>query len=156
MNSPEELLEKNGFYAAAIHGVSMYPMLINHKDTVYIVPAKEPKKHDVLLYRRMGNRQLVLHRCIKAANGSYLMCGDNEFVTETITGEQIIGIMTEFTHRGKRRTLNSLGYKIYVFLWTTPKPIKKAVIFARKLPRRILNKMKRIVEKHRHEAKNKQ
>lgn len=44
MNKPEYLIEKNGFYAAAIHGVSMYPMLKNHRDTVFIEAADKLKK----------------------------------------------------------------------------------------------------------------
>lgn len=143
MNKPEYLIEKNGFYAAAIHGVNMYPMLKNHRDTVFIEAADKLKKKDVVLYRRAGNNQLVLHRLIKIAGDGFIMCGDNEFTKEIISRGQIIGVMSGFTHNGKKRSQKGIGYKLYVFLWTTPKPIKHAVIFIYMLPRRLYGKVRK-------------
>lgn len=147
MNKPEYLIEKNGFYAAAIHGVSMYPMLKNHKDVVCVLAVDKLKKNDVLLYRRAGNDQLVLHRLVKIADDGFIMCGDNEFIKEKITREQIIGVMSGFTHNGKKRSIKSAAYRIYVFLWTTPAPIKHAVIFLYMLPRRLYGKVRKCFEK---------
>ncbi len=147
MNKPEYLIEKNGFYAAAIHGASMYPMLINHRDTVLVTAPEKLKKNDVLLYRRAANNQLVLHRLVELTDGGFVMCGDNEFVKEVITREQIIGVMREFTHKGKPRSTNGFGYKAYVFLWTTPKPIKRAVVYSYKLPRKFLKRVRKHFEK---------
>lgn len=106
-------------------------------------PPISSKKKDVVLYRRAGNNQLVLHRLIKIAGDGFIMCGDNEFTKEKISRGQIIGIMSGFTHNGKKRSQKGIGYKLYVFLWTTPKPIKHAVIFIYMLPRRLYGKVRK-------------
>lgn len=141
MNKPEQLIQKNGFYAAAIHGTSMYPMLINHKDTVYVVEPDKLRKNDVLLYRRAGNNQLVLHRLLRLENDALIMCGDNEFRMEKITREQVIGVMREFTHNGRKRTEKNIIYRLYVSLWTTPMPVKRRIIFLYRLPGRVRRKL---------------
>lgn len=141
MNKPEKLIAEKGFYAAAIHGTSMYPMLINHKDAVYVVAPNQLRKKDVLLYRRAGNNQLVLHRLIRHENGALIMCGDNELGFEKITRDQVIGVMREFTHNGKKHTEKNIIYRLYVLLWTTPVPVKRRIIFMYRLPGRVRRKL---------------
>ena len=63
MNNPETLLAEQGFYAAAVHGHSMEPLLRNHSDTVFIEPPQTLKRMDTVLFRRQ-NGQLVLHRLL--------------------------------------------------------------------------------------------
>ena len=51
MNKPEDIIAKYGFYSAPVHGTSMYPLLIDHKDSVYITFTNKLKKYDVVLFR---------------------------------------------------------------------------------------------------------
>lgn len=124
MTNPEELLAENGFYASTVHGQSMEPLLRDHKDTVYIEPSDEYRPMNVVLYRRQ-NGQLVLHRLLKRCGEHYVMCGDNDFVRETITKEQILGVMTAFS-RGERTVYaTSRRYRLYSRVWTLSFPTKR-------------------------------
>ena len=64
MNNPRNIVNTKGYYCATVHGYSMYPLLCNHRDSVYIEKANSYKKYDVVLFER-PNGKLVLHRIIK-------------------------------------------------------------------------------------------
>lgn len=120
-NSPtiKETIEKHGFYACTPHGYSMWPLLRSTKNPVFIVkPDKRLKKYDVALYIRRDNTH-VLHRVLKVCDDSYIMCGDNQWVKETVYDDQVIGVMQSFyTRKGKLvECEKSRKYKIYVRLW---------------------------------------
>ena len=70
MNNPRNIVNTKGYYCATVHGYSMYPLLCNHRDSVYIEKANSYKKYDVVLFER-PNGKLVLHRIIKIKNGVY-------------------------------------------------------------------------------------
>ncbi len=124
MNSPEQLLSEQGFYAAAVHGQSMEPLLFNHRDTVYIEPLSVLHKRDVVLFRR-SDGQLVLHRVLRCGKGGVLVCGDNDFRPETILPSQILGVMTAFTRNGRMIATTACGYRLYSAVWTLSLPTKK-------------------------------
>jgi hypothetical protein len=51
-------------------------------------------------------------------DGSYVMCGDNQFDLERgIRDEDIIGVLVMFYRNGKRYDVHSLKYKAYVEFW---------------------------------------
>ena len=58
MNKPEDIIAKYGFYSAPVHGTSMYPLLIDHKDSVYITFPTKLKKYDVVLFRRAAKEKM--------------------------------------------------------------------------------------------------
>lgn len=128
MSSPRDILNTRGYYCAIVHGYSMYPLLSNLKDSVYIVKTDDYKKYDVALFQR-PNGKLVLHRIIKIKGEIYYFCGDNEFVLEQVKKQQLIGKMTEFSRNGKEYTINNPRYKIYSRVWCfsffTKKILKK-------------------------------
>lgn len=84
MNKPEDIIAKYGFYSAPVHGTSMYPLLIDHKDSVYITFPTKLKKYDVVLFRRNTN-QLVLHRILKIKGSKVTMCGTMNFRKKLLT-----------------------------------------------------------------------
>lgn len=116
MSSPREIINTHGYYCATIHGYSMYPLLINHKDSAYIVKSDEYKKYDVALFERTDG-QLVLHRIIKIKDGVYYFCGDNDFAFEKVEKHQIIGKMTEFSRKDKEYKVSKLSYRLYSRVW---------------------------------------
>ena len=116
MNSPSQLLNKYGYFCSTVHGYSMYPLLFDHKDSVYIEKAENFKKYDVVLFQRQ-NGQLVLHRIVGFKNGKLLICGDNEFRIEKVEKEQVLGKMTEFSRNDKEYTVDNFWYKIYSRVW---------------------------------------
>lgn len=105
----------------------MYPLLKNHRDSVYIEPPKNLKKYDVVLFRRQSG-QLVLHRILKIDNDKFYICGDNEFFKEKVHKRQIIGKMTEFCRNEKNGKTSDLKYKIYSHCWCSSFFIKKILL----------------------------
>ena len=64
-------------------------------------------------------------------DGSYVMCGDNQFEMEKgISKEQIIGYVSDIYRGNKRFSIRSFKYRTYVFLWTKM-PIRKTLVWAR-------------------------
>lgn len=84
-------------------GKSMLPMIRQNEDTVVLKSAPPHlEKYDLPLYRRK-NGQFVMHRVVGIAkDGSYIMCGDNQYVREYgITDENILAV-AEGYYRGDR------------------------------------------------------
>ncbi len=133
-----EKLEMGGTVTFTPNGTSMLPMLRDGKDIV-VLKKPEGRLHlfDVPLYRR-ENGQFVLHRVIDYGNdGSYVMCGDNQFAKEKgIKDGQILAVMTGFHRKGKAYTSHSLRYRAYVNFW-----------YYTRMPRRIYRAGKRRVMK---------
>lgn len=114
-----EKLNSGGTVTFTPNGKSMLPMLRDGEDVVVLVkPKGRLHLFDVPLYRR-SNGTYVLHRIVNFdADGSYVMCGDNQFELEHgITDEDIIGVMTVFYRKGKAYRVNSLKYRLYVNFW---------------------------------------
>ena len=129
MNRIEEIIEKSGFYCAPVHGMSMYPLLKNHRDSVYITKPEGLKKYDVILFRR-SNNQLVLHRILKLTGDTAVMCGDNEYKKEIIEQKQIIGKMTEFCRNGKVIKISNLWYRVYTHCFCFSFKTKRLLMYA--------------------------
>ena len=129
MNSPEEIIADLGYYCASVHGCSMYPLLIDHRDSVFIKKKARYDKYDVILFRR-GNGQLVLHRLRKIKNGKYICSGDNDRVFETVEPQRVIGYMAEFSRKGSIKNADSFLYKAYGRIWAFSMPTKRFLQFA--------------------------
>lgn len=123
MNSPEEIIAELGYYSASVHGSSMYPLLIDHRDSVFIKKKPRYDKYDVILFRRTDG-QLVLHRLIKIKNGSYICSGDNDRVFERVDPRSVIGYMAEFSRKGSVKRADSFLYRAYGRIWGFSMPTK--------------------------------
>lgn len=140
----EQYLAENGSLTYTFKGVSMKPMLKQGRD-LFTVAAKGPqrcKKYDVVLYRRPPN-QYVLHRIIQVRHSDYVILGDNCIGKEYgIRDGDIIGVLTSFTHRGKRIAVSDWRYQLYCHVWVPLYPlripIKKAVGKLKCLVKRML------------------
>ncbi len=137
----EEVLSSGGEFRLFPKGTSMLPLLVQGKDSVVLkrnegIPAK---KHDIAFYRRT-NGQFVLHRVMKICkDGSYTMCGDNQYKMEpSVMPNQIIGYVSEIYKGDKPLRFRSLRYRIYVFFWTFM-PYRRMIRF----PKRAMSAIKR-------------
>ena len=138
----EEYLEKHGTLTYRNVGVSMLPLLKQGRDifTVRKKTAERCRKYDVVLYRRPPNKY-VLHRIVEVRENDYVILGDNCINKEYgITDDDIIGVMTEFVHKGKAYTVNNIRYKIYTVLWCGCSDIriffKKGIMKLKRLKRK--------------------
>ena len=111
-------LAEGGSISFTIRGNSMQPMLSDGVDAVTLVkPASPPKKYDVIFYRR-ENGQFVLHRIIKIKKDGYVCRGDNQIIKEyPVTQDRVLGVLKEYTHKGRTKRTDCFGQKVYAFLY---------------------------------------
>ena len=117
-------------------GVSMQPMLYQGRDRVTLSPVTGPlKKYDLPLYR-LDSGKFILHRIV-AAGESYTCRGDNTYFDETgIRQDQLIGVVSAFTRKGRTVSVQASGYKLYCRIWVAAYPLRRFV-------RRALNWLRR-------------
>lgn len=138
----KEMLDKGGTVNFNPRGTSMLPTIHNDGDRVTLKKFSRLKKYDLPLYIR-DDGQFVLHRVHKVnPDGTYNMCGDNQWnIEKNIRQDQIVGTVIKI-QRGKRMfSANNIFYRIYVVIWVTIRPLRHIFIGgARKLKRLILRK----------------
>lgn len=137
MSDLAELLQlqirEGGIAVLTVTGSSMVPMLENRRDKVWLTRLiQAPKRGDVILYRR-ENGQYVLHRVIQSEDVlGCVCCGDNDWKTELVHKTDIMGIVRQFTHRGRVCTVQNWKYRLYAWLWTRSFSIRKPLLLARR------------------------
>lgn len=112
------VLDGGGEFTIFPKGTSMLPLIVQGRDSVTLVKREgDLRKGDIAFYLR-DNGQYVLHRVIKAKNGQYIMCGDNQLSPETgIENRHIIGIVRLINRSGKTLTDHTFSYRLYRFVW---------------------------------------
>lgn len=146
-----EKLEMGGDVEFTPKGRSMLPMLHDNVDVVKLVKPKGPlKKYDLPLYER-ENGKYVLHRVIKVCkDGTYIMRGDNRLIKEmNIRDENVIGVVSEFTRKGKHYRCTDIGYKIYVRVWLAIHPGLIVYKVTRRFAGRCKRKLLRMINNNR-------
>lgn len=138
-----EMLANGGKVTFDPKGISMLPTIHNSGDKVELSPVNGSlKKYDLPFYKR-ENGQFVLHRIVGINDdGTYNMCGDNQWQIEKgINNEQIIGVVSVI-YRGKTviDCNNSNLYKLYVRLWVAIMPLRHLFIGGSRKLYRIITK----------------
>lgn len=116
----KEFIDSDGYFVATPVGTSMWPMLRNRRDNVYLEKYEGGlKKYDLPVYIRADGKH-VMHRCLgKSKDGTYIMCGDHQWVKEYgITEDQIIAVAKGFYRDNKYIECNNKLYKLYYRLWS--------------------------------------
>ncbi len=139
MKGLEEALLENKIFIGKTEGDSMYPMLVEGRDTVIITPPKFPlKKLDVPVYRR--DSHYTMHRIVKVTKKGYIICGDNRSHLERdIKDEDIVGVLFAFYREGQYIECTDSEYLKY------SKRICRGVYF--RLLKRLVKKIFRKVDK---------
>lgn len=134
-----EKLASGGTVTFTPNGTSMLPMLRDGEDVVVLsAPKGRLSLFDVPLYCR-DNGQYVLHRVIDFGyDGTYVMCGDNQFKKERgIRDDQIIAVMTGFYRKGKMYQPYYLRYRLYVNFWYYTRTFRRAYRFGKRKTSRL-------------------
>lgn len=122
-----EKINAGGTVTFTPNGTSMLPMLRDGEDIVMLEKPPEGRLHlfDVPLYKR-DSGAYVLHRIIDFdPDGSYVLCGDNQFRKEHgIRDENIIAVMTAFIRKGVVYRPNYFRYRVYVNFWYYTRPFR--------------------------------
>ena len=110
-------------------GTSMFPMLRDRKDVVYLRKLEGgAKKYDVVLFRRCSG-EYVLHRVVGIEpDGTYVFCGDNQVALERgVKQEQMLAVVEAFRRSGIlidcRR---SILYYCYSRAWPNARFLRRA------------------------------
>ncbi len=117
----EKYIKEYGYFIATPVGTSMYPMLRNRRDTVYLIRynGEGLKKYDLPVYKR-ENGQQVMHRCLGKDENGYIMCGDNQWILEHgVKEEQIIAVAQGFYRDEKYIPNSNKLYIMYYKLWSS-------------------------------------
>ena len=114
------LLEQGTDVELTATGNSMRPLWRHRKDVVKLtaVDTQNIKKWDVLLFRRESG-SYVLHRVVSVGEETLDFLGDAQFaIEENIPKSSVIAKVIGFKRNGgKYKSVENLGYKIYVFIW---------------------------------------
>jgi len=122
------------------HGVSMWPMIRNGKDSVVVNPHEgRLKKYDLPVY--LDNRgRYVVHRIIDVTDDGYVICGDGLYEIEyDITDKNILGIVTGFFRKEKYISCDNKRYVKYVHFWVDNFYLRKPTIWTVRKIRRAKN-----------------
>ena len=136
----EEILARDGKLVYKVKGVSMLPMLRQNRDLVVIAPPQgRLKKYDVALYRR--GSAYVLHRVIEVQEQGYRIRGDNTYAMENVPDAAVIGVLTDFSRKGRAYSVTDRTYRRYVRFWHAVYPARKLLKKAWNLIRRAARKI---------------
>lgn len=136
-------LGKRGYYLSVPKGVSMWPMIRNRQDVVEIrVPKAPVKRYDLVMYVRGQDMQGVIHRVLRVKDGYYIIAGDNCWQKEYVSFAQVKGIATRFYRGGRWHDVNEAGYMAYVHLWTDLFFIRRPLLYARDMMKRVLRRLR--------------
>ncbi len=136
----EDAINEGGRVPLVVTGNSMNPFLKHEKNTVWLKACTEAdfKRGRILLFRRTDGR-IILHRIRKLLpDGELLMNGDAQYWCEKIKKEQAVAVVTHIETDGKKKSCNSVLYKIKIEFWQVLKPLRPYIF-------RIQRKIKKIM-----------
>jgi len=137
----EEELNRTGRFTYTCSGVSMLPLLRQHKD-LFTIEKKQGRyeKYDVVLYKRPP-KSYVLHRVVEVREKDYVILGDNCINKEYgIRDEDILGVMTSFVRDGKEVPVSHKGYRMYAAVWYFLYPLRKVWMKCKLRCRKVLRR----------------
>ena len=140
-----EKLREGGAVTFSPKGTSMLPMLRSGLDSVTLKkPPAKLKRGTVALFISSGSeeRKYILHRLVRIKNGEYTFCGDNRLTADSpVPYENVLGVVTEFVRKGKKRSIRSFIYGLYSFYMVSTVGIRR---FTLRLERSVYRIWKRI------------
>lgn len=139
-----EKLAEGGTVSFSPKGKSMLPMLRDAGDSVTLKkPPARMKRGMVALFLSSDSeeKRFILHRLVAVRKDMYIFCGDNRVTCDSpVPYENILGVVSGYTHCGNRHELNEFKYRLY-------KNWMVATYRIRPVSRRALNLMLRIWRK---------
>jgi hypothetical protein len=140
-----ERLASGGSVSFSPKGTSMLPMLRTAGDSVTLAPPPARiKKGTVALFvsKQDEGRSFTLHRLVRIKNGEYYFCGDRcPECDPPVRREDIIGCVSEYVSRGKKRGVNEPWYRFYSFWMVHTSGIRR---FSMKVQERIYSLWRRL------------
>lgn len=138
----KEKVESGGTVTYTPNGTSMLPMLRDGEDVVVLSkPKGRLHLFDIPLYKRRDGTY-ALHRIVNFdADGSYVLCGDNQFALEHgVKDSDVVAVVTAFYRGGKSYRVSSFSYRVYVNFWYYTRLLRRSYRFGTKRISRIFGK----------------
>ena len=121
----EQLAQGRKVRYLPFQGISMLPMLRQGIDSVELSPLPDKlKKYDLPVYQYPSGK-VVMHRVVAVRETDYLCRGDNTYSYETITHDQMIGVVSAFRRGEKRIEVSAPAYRLYSRVWCALFPVRK-------------------------------
>ena len=98
-------------------GGSMRPLLREGKTQVLISPLQGPLKIGDLPLVRLKPGLYRLHRLVAAEGELLYTLGDHCTEAETVTADQVLGVVTEIWRGSRKIQLSGPGYRLYRWIW---------------------------------------
>lgn len=118
----------------------MKPLLKENRDAVMLMRSdREIKKYDVVLYKDSLGRY-ILHRVIAIKGDVLVIRGDNTYKKELVPKSEILAVMVSYNRKGKSRSIDSFGYKLYSRVWNFLYPLRHIARKPFALVKKILKK----------------
>ena len=133
-----ELIEEGKDVSVTVTGGSMTPFLIHRRDSVILSPAGDVRRGDVVLYRRDCGTY-VLHRIIRrAADGTYVLCGDAQTVVEKgVRRDQIFAVVTAVRRKGELKEPGCFCWFFFARIWICLIPLRQSILGLYRLLKKI-------------------
>lgn len=113
-----EIVGAGGVVRLTVTGMSMFPTLVEKRDSVLLVKPEKVKKGDIVLYQR-ANGDYVLHRIVGKDKEAFSLCGDNQTMIEyPIYHNQIFGVVSGIVRKGTTISVTNKKYQLASFVWT--------------------------------------
>lgn len=124
------LLEEGHTVTLRLRGVSMRPFLEDNRDNALLTKPQSVNVGDVVLAEiTPGN--YVLHRIVNITGNDITLQGDGNLNTEQCKRNNIKAFAIGFYRKGSKQldSTNSRKWKVYSFLWTNLRPIRRYLLF---------------------------
>ncbi len=124
-----ETLSAEGFSVTLkIQGNSMFPFLMNERDSVVLHPVDRLEKGDIVL-ARLPNKHYVLHRIQKVTQTHVYLMGDGNIYEDPPCKHSDIVSKAKFIIRnGRQIDCYTSKERLKVHLWNTLKPIRRYLL----------------------------
>lgn len=91
----KEAIQNNSTINLTPKGLSMLPFL-SEREVVTLSKPKFPlKKYDIIFYYRERTGAYVMHRVVGIGDNDYICCGDNQFMLERVSKDNVIAQVTD-------------------------------------------------------------
>ena len=108
-------------------GYSMNPFIMHMRDHITLGPwtDEDIRKGAVVLVKDIRGHY-VLHRIIKREGNKITLMGDGNIgIKETAHVNEIVGLMTGGTKKGRTYSVKSLRWRLYSWFWKMLTPVRR-------------------------------
>jgi hypothetical protein len=127
MTEIAKLISEGRTVTITAKGYSMNPFIVHMEDQITLGPWKDEdiRRGAVTLVKDVRGNYLI-HRIIKRKGNRILLMGDGNLgIRENAFTENIIGLMTSVTKKGRSYPVTGPVWRLYSFIWTLLRHVRR-------------------------------